>query len=159
MSSSRVVVAYYNLNTANKSLEATQASLENADATYQAAKTKLDTGLGNKQDMLRALADVKSVEAQLELDYANIEQARAQLAASIGVKVGEYLQIDEPSAPPSFMEIDEGVSTLVALSPCSSVRISCNPTPRRARPSTISPPPRPTCGPSLASRPKALTSA
>jgi TolC family type I secretion outer membrane protein len=111
----QVVVAYYNLGTAMASLQATQASLENAQATYEAAKTKLDTGLGNKQDMLRSLADVKSVEAQLEGDYANIEQARAQLAASIGVKVGEYLQIEPPSAPPSFAEIDEGVSGLVAL--------------------------------------------
>ncbi|MGE9294113.1 MAG: TolC family protein, partial [Puniceicoccales bacterium] len=112
----QVVIAYYDLHAANSSLAATEASLENAKATYQAAKTKLDTGLGNKQDMLRSLAEVKAVEAQLEGDYANIEQARAQLAASMGIKVGEYLKIQAPDEPPSFAEIDEGVSTLVALS-------------------------------------------
>ncbi|MBC2594788.1 TolC family protein [Ruficoccus amylovorans] len=111
----QVVTAYYDLHAANSSLAATEASLENAKATYQAAKTKLETGLGNKQDMLRALADVKTVEAQMEVDYANIERSRAQLAAALGIKVGEYLQIEPPAAPPSFAEVDEGVSGLVAL--------------------------------------------
>lgn len=111
----QVVNAYYDLHAANESLKATEASLENAEATFVAADTRLKSGLGTKQDMLRALADVKSVEAQLESDYANIETQRANLAASMGIKVGEYLQIEPPPAPPTFEGIDEGVSTLVAL--------------------------------------------
>jgi len=111
----QVITAYYNLHTANASLAATEASLENARATYDAANTRLETGLGNKQDMLRALADVKSVEAQLELDYADIEAARATLAAAVGIRVGEYLKIVPPEAPPSFEGIDQDVSTMVAI--------------------------------------------
>ncbi len=111
----QVITAYYALHTANASLAATEASLENARATYDAANTRLETGLGNKQDMLRSLADVKSVEAQLELDYADIEAARAQLAAAVGIRVGEYLTIVAPDAPPSFEGIDQDVSTMVAI--------------------------------------------
>ncbi|MEM9227881.1 MAG: TolC family protein, partial [Verrucomicrobiota bacterium] len=111
----QVVTAYYDLNAANASLEATRASLENAQATFEAADTRLKTGLGNKQDMLRALADVKTVEAQLEGDFAQIEQARANLASSMGIKVGEYLRIAPPEAPPSFEGIDLNINALVAL--------------------------------------------
>lgn len=110
-----VVTAYYNLHAANATLEATQALLANAEATYDAASKKLQSGLGTKQDALRSLASVKSAEAQLQQDIADIEEARANLAEVLGIQVGAYLEIVPPQEPPSFEGIDSDVSKMLAL--------------------------------------------
>lgn len=110
-----VLTDYYNLHAANATLEATRALLANSEATYEAAAKRLQSGLGNKQDALRALAGVRSAEAQLQQNIASIEQARANLARTLGIQVGAYLEIVPPVEPPSFEGIDEDVSRLVAV--------------------------------------------
>ncbi len=110
-----VMTAYYDLNAANSTLEATRALLANAEATYDAASKKLESGLGTKQDALRALASVRSAEAQEQQDIAQIEEARANLATTLGLQVGAYLEIVPPLDPPSFHEIDQDVSRLLAV--------------------------------------------
>ncbi|WOO39798.1 TolC family protein [Rubellicoccus peritrichatus] len=110
-----VITAYFNLNAANATLEATEALLANSEATYEAARKKLKSGLGTKQDALRSLANVKSAEAQQQQDIANIEEARANLANVLGIQVGAYLEIVPPAEPPSFEGIDSDVSKMLAV--------------------------------------------
>lgn len=110
-----VMTAYYDLNAANATLEATRALLANAETTYDAASKKLESGLGTKQDALRALASLRSAEAQEQQDIAQIEEARANLADALGLQVGAYLEIIPPVEPPSFEDIDQDVSRLLAL--------------------------------------------
>lgn len=91
-----VTVAYYNFYAAQAQVEATQAFLKNAEATADAANKKLKEGLGNRQDSLRAIAEVSSAQAQLQANYAQIEAARANLADTLGVVVSASLQVVTP---------------------------------------------------------------
>ncbi|WP_309400772.1 TolC family protein [Cerasicoccus maritimus] len=109
-----VLVNYYDLWSAESNLAASQAYLRNTEATYDAASKKLESGLGNKQDALRALANVKTAEAQIEGDLANIEAARAKLATSLGVEVSSNLQIEQIEEFPDFAGLDADVNRLVA---------------------------------------------
>lgn len=110
-----VITAYFQMHAAQATVEATKALLANTEATYDAASKKLQSGLGNKQDTLRALASVKSAEAQLQQNIADVERARANLAQVLGIQVGAYLEIVPPLEPPSFQEMDADVSRLLAL--------------------------------------------
>lgn len=91
-----VTVAYYNFYAAQAQLEATRALIKNAEATADAADKKLREGLGNRQDSLRAIAQVSTAQAQLQSNYAQIESARASLADTLGVVVSESLQVVTP---------------------------------------------------------------
>ncbi|WP_309387584.1 TolC family protein [Cerasicoccus frondis] len=109
-----VLVGYYDLWSAESNLDASKAFLANTEATYDAASKKLESGLGNKQDALRALANVKTAEAQIEADKADIEAARAKLATSMGIEVSENLQIEQIEEFPDFEGLDSDVNRLVA---------------------------------------------
>ncbi len=88
-----VLVSYYNLNAAKARLEASKVALENAEATQAAAQTRLDSGLGTGPDALRAKADTLSAQAQIEADFGMIEQARADFAAALGIRVSQQLDV------------------------------------------------------------------
>lgn len=109
-----VLANYYSLWSAEANLEASRAYLANTEATYDAASKKLESGLGNKQDALRALADVKTAEAQIEGDVATIEAARATLASALGIEVSPTLRIAPLDEFPDFDTLDADVSRQVA---------------------------------------------
>ncbi|MEO0794438.1 MAG: TolC family protein [Verrucomicrobiota bacterium] len=109
-----VLQEYYTLWAAEANLEASRTALKNAEATYDAAQKRLDSGLGNKQDALRALADVKTAETQIEKDIAAIEESRADLATVLGIEVSSQLQIEHPEEFPEFDSLDSDVSRLMA---------------------------------------------
>jgi len=109
-----VLARYYALYSAEANLEASRAFLRNTEATYEAAQKRLESGLGNKQDALRALADVKTAEAQIEGDVAAIERARAELATTLGIQVSSELQIQRPEEFPEFEALDADINRLIA---------------------------------------------
>jgi len=109
-----VLVRYYELWSAEANLQASKAFLKNTEATLDSADKKLESGLGNKQDALRALANVKTAEAQIEGDVAAIEAARANLASTLGVEVSEQLQIEIREEFPDFESLDADINRLVA---------------------------------------------
>ncbi|WP_269537763.1 TolC family protein [Cerasicoccus fimbriatus] len=109
-----VLIRYYDLWSAESNLEASKAFLLNTEATFDAADKKLKSGLGNKQDALRALANVKTAEAQIEGDIAAIEAARAKLATALGIEVSASLQIEQIEEFPEFDTLDADVNRLVA---------------------------------------------
>lgn len=109
-----VLTGYYELWSAEANLEASKAFLINTEATLDSAEKKLESGLGNKQDALRALANMKTAEAQIEGDKAAIEEARANLASTLGIEVSEQLQIETLEEFPDFQSLDADVNRLVA---------------------------------------------
>lgn len=111
-----VTVAYYNFYAAQSRVEASKAYLKNTEATEDAARKKLDSGLGNRQDYLRARAGVSTARAQLEGDYAAIEQARAALAQVLGIAVSDALQVKAPEqlGAASASLVDQDVNRLIA---------------------------------------------
>ena len=61
-----VAVAYYQFYAAQAQVEASEAYLKTAETTAQSAKKKLDSGLGNRPDYLRAQAEVEPLTAMAE---------------------------------------------------------------------------------------------
>ncbi len=109
-----VHLTYYNLGAAESAVAAAQASLEDAQATLRASQERLRSGLGTRQDYLRALASVKDAEYQLQQQYANLESARANFASVLGVPVTGELRIKPLDSTPTAQELDAKVGDLMA---------------------------------------------
>jgi len=109
-------LAYFNFNAGLGLVEANTATLADAQTSYKAADQKLQTGLGNKQDDLQALAQVKNAEFQLEQAQNQVETARSQLARAIGIPVTANLDIVKDQTAVELSQVDKGVSDLIAES-------------------------------------------
>jgi outer membrane protein TolC len=107
-------LAYFNFNAGLGFVDAAQATLKDAQTSYDAANKRLSTGLGNKQDELQALAQVKNAEFQLEEAQAQVETARSQLAAALGIQVTDALDIVPNQQPPELGAVDQEISSLLA---------------------------------------------
>ena len=107
-------LAYFNFNAGLGFVDAAQATLKDAQTSYDAADKRLTTGLGNKQDELQALAQVKNAEFQLEEAQAQVETARSQLATAMGIQVTDALDIVPNQQPPELGAVDEEISSLLA---------------------------------------------
>ena len=108
-------LAYFNFNAGLGFVDAAKATLKDAQTSYDAADKKLQTGLGNKQDALQALAQVKNAEFQLEQAQAQVETARSQLANALGIQVTDTLDIVPNQQPPELGAVDAEISSLLAV--------------------------------------------
>jgi outer membrane protein TolC len=108
-------LAYFNFNAGLGFVAASNATLKDAQTSYDAADQKLKTGLGNKQDALQALAQVKNAEFQLEQAQAQVETARSQLANSLGIQVTDGLDIVPDQTPPELSTLDSDISSMLAV--------------------------------------------
>ncbi len=107
-------LAYFNFNAGLGFVDAATATLTDAQTNYKAADQKLTTGLGNKQDDLQALAQVKNAEFQLEQAQTQVETARSQLARALGISVNSNLDIVRDQTAVELPLVDKGVSDLMA---------------------------------------------
>jgi TolC family type I secretion outer membrane protein len=108
-------LAYFNFNAGLGFVDAAKATLADAQTSYDAAQQKLNTGLGNKQDALQALAQVKNAEFQLEQAQAQVQTARSQLANALGITVSEDLDIVPNQSPIETASLNKQVSDLMAM--------------------------------------------
>ncbi len=109
-----VNVAYYEFYSAKGSVRAAELSLQDALTAYDSANARFKEGVGNKQDMLNALANARNAEYSLESAKGAVETARANLASVLGVSVVKLKNISEdmeiPSSPDTSKKIDELVA-------------------------------------------------
>ena len=94
-----VNVAYFGFFEALGGVKAAKLSVEDARTAYMAADERFKSGVGNKPDMLNALANLRSAEFSLQKAQSAVETARANLAAAMGVGVNSKIQIDENANP------------------------------------------------------------
>lgn len=109
-----VAVAYYGFYAACGNVESAKLSLDEARTAYESAKARLDQSVGNKQDMLNALANAKNAEFVLEQARSSVETARADLAQVLGVRVGPNFVVSAEAVVPSSPETSKKVDELVA---------------------------------------------
>ncbi len=106
-----VNLAYYSFFEALGSVKVAKLNVDDAKTAYDSANERFKSGVGNKPDMLNALANWRTAEFALQDAEASVETARAELASALGVKVSEKLNIaDEIAVPKSDlaqMKIDE----------------------------------------------------
>ena len=80
---------YYNYASAVASIEAREASLADAKASFESVQNKQIHGLARAQDVLLAKADALQAEYELKSAQADLERSRAELALSVGVPVSK----------------------------------------------------------------------
>lgn len=81
-----VALAYYQFYAACGSVESARLSLEEARIAYESAKARFDQSVGNKQDMLNALANAKNAEYLLEEARSSGGDCARKYRPSIGRK-------------------------------------------------------------------------
>lgn len=85
--------AFYQLHGAQASVLASEATIAEARVAWESADAKLRSGMGNKQDALRALADLRTAEFGLEASRAAVERNRAKLARAVGLPPSQHIRI------------------------------------------------------------------
>ena len=109
-----VALAYYQFYAACGSVESARLSLEEARTAYESARARFDQSVGNKQDMLNALANAKNAEYLLEEARSSVETARANIAQVLGVRVGPNFVVSEAAVVPTSPETSKKIDELVA---------------------------------------------
>jgi outer membrane protein len=89
----RVELAYFSLDSAIAIVKANGQSLEDAKVALDAAQNRHQSGLANRQDLLKAQAAHSAAAFELENSRSAVESARAHLAIAIGIRVDEGLRI------------------------------------------------------------------
>lgn len=79
------LVAYYELAGAQAARQADDVALALARTSLEAAQRRSASGLGTRPDVLRAEAELRSIEARRESSTASVEAARAALARTLGL--------------------------------------------------------------------------
>ena len=89
-----VMAAYYDLSSACAIVKANEKNVYDAQVILEAAKKRHESGLTNKQDVLKAETTHSSAIYELENSRALVESARAQLARVVGQPDVGNLNVD-----------------------------------------------------------------
>ena len=109
-----VNLAYYGLVEAIGNVDAAKLNIQDAQTAYKSAEEKYKSGVGNKPDMLNALANLKNAEFALQKAEAAVETARADLAATLGVEVSQKIAVVAQVSPATFPQSDKKIEDLMA---------------------------------------------
>ena len=113
----RVELAYFSLDSAIAIVKANEQNLEDAKVALDAAQNRHQSGLANRQDLLKAQAAHSAAAFELENSRSAVESARAHLAVAIGVRVSEGLRImtSDTRAIPDVDELENLIEQSLAM--------------------------------------------
>lgn len=109
-----VNVAYYNFYSAMGNVKSAQMTVDDARTTYESSSARLREGVGNKQDALNALANLRNAEFGLQSAISGVETARAALAQAMGVRVSPNLKISDAVKIPDNEATSKKIDELIA---------------------------------------------
>ena len=89
--------AYYGLVSAKSNVEASEADVADAKASYVDAQEKFNVGIVSKLDVLQAKSTYDDSLYNLENAKGELQDARAELAKTVGVPADTSIVIAEPS--------------------------------------------------------------
>lgn len=102
----RVVSAYYQVLLANKKLKLAEQSVKTAKAIAERSQSRFDAGLVVESDLLTAKVRLASRQQELIQTRNNLELARAQLNAAMGMPVESSFQLAETLIERTLPAID-----------------------------------------------------
>jgi len=108
-----VVVAYYNLVTAQERLAAVRQILATARTTQSAAEAQLANGRATLPDALNARAGTARAEYDLQTNLGAEEIARVRLREVLGVEPSDAIGVEKPVAAPDLMAVSASVASFV----------------------------------------------
>ena len=110
----QVNLAYFQFFEALGNVKASKLNIQDAQTAYESANERLNSGVGNKPDMLNALANLRNAEFSLQQAEANVETARANLASALGVEVSAKLNITDDISIPKSKQTQDKIENLIA---------------------------------------------
>jgi outer membrane protein TolC len=108
-----VVVAYYNLLTAQERYAAIEQILSTARTTQSAAEAQLANGRATLPDVLNARAGTARAEYELEKSQGDEEIARVKLREALGVEPSDAIKVVQPEAAPDLSAVFTSVAGFV----------------------------------------------
>jgi len=108
-----VVVAYYNLVTAQERLAAIRQILATARTTQSAAEAQLANGRATLPDVLNAKAGTARAEYDLEKSLGDDQIARVKLREALGVEPSDAITVEQPEVAPDLAAVSTSVASFV----------------------------------------------
>jgi len=108
-----VVVAYYNLVTAQEQLAAIRQILATARTTQSAAGAQLANGRATLPDVLNAKAGTARAEYDLQTSLGAEEIARVKLREALGVEPSDAISVEKPASAPDLSAVSTSVASFV----------------------------------------------
>lgn len=109
----KVVVAYYNLVTAQEKLTAIRQILNTALTTQSAAEAQLANGRATLPDVLNAKAAAAQAGYDLESSVGDEAMARVRLREALGIEPSDEITVATPVSSPDVSAVSNSVTTLV----------------------------------------------
>jgi outer membrane protein TolC len=109
----RLVVAYYNLVTAQEKLTAIRQILSTAQTTQSVAEAQLANGRATLPDVLNARAATAQAAYDLETSIGDEAMARVRLREALGVEPSDEITVAKPISAPEASAVSNSVTTLV----------------------------------------------
>ncbi len=108
-----VVVAYYELVTAQEHLAAIRQILTTARTTQSAAEAQLANGRATLPDVLNAKAGTARAEYDLQTSLGAEEIARVKLREALGVEPSDAIIVEKPAGAPDLTAVSTSVASFV----------------------------------------------
>lgn len=109
----QVEQAYYRLIGVDELVQANELSLNNIRTAYDAAQKRRESGLATVADVYRVGTQVAQAQLNLTRSRGDLEKARGQLAAAVGLPVNGTLKVQTLSSAPQIREITTALTDLL----------------------------------------------
>ncbi len=105
--------AYYQLLGVEALVRTNELSLKNSQTALEAVQRRRESGLATVADVYRVETQVAQAQLNLTRSQGDLEKAKGQLAAAVGLPVHRSLFVRTMSDQPQIREITEAMSTLL----------------------------------------------
>jgi outer membrane protein TolC len=109
----QVEQSYYRLLGLDLLVRVNDISLQNVKTVLDAAQRRRESGLATAADVYRAETQVAQAEVNLTRSKGEIEKARGQLAAAVGLPVNQTLRVETLSDMPQVREITASIADIL----------------------------------------------
>jgi outer membrane protein TolC len=109
----QVEQTYYRLIGVDALVRVNELSLNNIKTAYEAAQKRRESGLATVADVYRVETQVAQGQLNLTRSRGDLEKARGQLAAAVGLPVNGSLKVQALSSPPRTREVTTSLADLL----------------------------------------------
>jgi outer membrane protein len=110
----QVEQAYYQLLGIEALVRTNELSLKNSQTALEAVQKRRESGLATMADVYRVETQVAQAQLNLTRSQGDLEKAKGQLAAAVGLPVDSALRVQTMGDQPQVREMTDAMSALLA---------------------------------------------